>query len=329
MAGYDIIGDVHGCADKLEGLLEKLGYEKRNGVYRHTERQAIFVGDLIDRGNQQVETLELVLAMVEAQAAQIVMGNHEFNAISYWTPHPEIPGGFIRRHNNKHRRQHKAFIEQVGDDREFCAEIIEWFKTMPLCLDLGGLRVIHACWSDEMIKKVEEWIEPGLPMPMEFLVRANQKGYAEHQAIEVLLKGPELSLTKYGQPGFRDKDGTVRYEARIRWWDASAETLDELAEIPPGVKTPEGDIYPRLPNEECKDEAEYDYLADVPVFYGHYWRWWEPKRGQGWTTNTACVDFSAVKGGPLVAYRWDGETEVLPNNYVAYPPVDEEVPSRL
>ncbi len=318
MSGYDIIGDVHGCADKLEGLLLKLRYEKRDGVYRHPERQAIFVGDLIDRGTQQVETLELVRAMVEAQTGQIVMGNHEFNAISYWTPYPEVPGGFIRRHNNKHRRQHKAFIEQVVVHAEFCAEIIEWFKSMPLYLDLGGLRVVHACWSVELIKKVDEWIEPGTPMPTDFLVRANQKGSAEHHAIEVLLKGPELNLTKYGQPGFKDKDGTIRHEARIRWWDATAETLDQLAEIPPGVQTPTGAPYPRLPNEECKDEAEYDYLGDVPVIYGHYWRWWEPKRGQDWTTNTACVDFSAVKGGPLVAYQWDGESEISPKKYVEY-----------
>jgi hypothetical protein len=35
--------------------------------------------------------------------------------------------------------------------------------------------------------------------------------------------------------------------------------------------------------------------------------------------NTACLDFSAVKGGPLVAYRWEGETEVSPHKFVKYP----------
>ena len=35
MSGYDVIGDVHGCADKLEGLLGALGYEERKGAYRY------------------------------------------------------------------------------------------------------------------------------------------------------------------------------------------------------------------------------------------------------------------------------------------------------
>jgi hypothetical protein len=33
----------------------------------------------------------------------------------------------------------------------------------------------------------------------------------------------------------------------------------------------------------------------------------------------ACVDFSAVKGGSLVAYRWDGETQIQTDHtFVAY-----------
>jgi len=35
VTGYDIIGDVHGCADKLTTLLKKLGYTHSDGAYRH------------------------------------------------------------------------------------------------------------------------------------------------------------------------------------------------------------------------------------------------------------------------------------------------------
>jgi hypothetical protein len=31
------------------------------------------------------------------------------------------------------------------------------------------------------------------------------------------------------------------------------------------------------------------------------------------------VDFSAGRGGPLVAYRWDGEDTLSDDKYVAYP----------
>ena len=52
MAGFDIIGDVHGCADELERLLDQLGYriDPVTGAYRHGTRHALFVGDLVDRG---------------------------------------------------------------------------------------------------------------------------------------------------------------------------------------------------------------------------------------------------------------------------------------
>ena len=54
---YDIIGDIHGQADKLEALLRTLGYRDTAGAWRHPERQAIFVGDFIDRGPAQVRSV--------------------------------------------------------------------------------------------------------------------------------------------------------------------------------------------------------------------------------------------------------------------------------
>jgi protein phosphatase len=85
---FDIIGDVHGCGDELESLLTTLGYEtveRREGVgldagpvYRHPDgRQAVFVGDLVDRGPRVLDTLRIVRNMVEAGSGWCVMGNHE------------------------------------------------------------------------------------------------------------------------------------------------------------------------------------------------------------------------------------------------------------
>ena len=48
---FDIIGDIHGHADKLEELLNNLGYSKLHGVYQHPDnRKVVFLGDYIDRG---------------------------------------------------------------------------------------------------------------------------------------------------------------------------------------------------------------------------------------------------------------------------------------
>jgi hypothetical protein len=302
VTSYDIIGDVHGCADKLMGLLELLGYSVKDGAYRHSERQAIFVGDLIDRGPQQVETIEVVRAMIDAGTAQIVMGNHEFNAISFATPNPEIPGEFVRRHSDRNYRQTEEFLEQVQLKPGMYLDAIEWFKTFPLSLDLGSIRIVHACWYDQAIEAVKQWIDPGAPMSTEFVVAANQKGTPQHEAIEVLLKGPELDLKRYGQAGFFDKDGHLRRGARIRWWDSSAATLRQLAEIPGDANSEHGKPYPKLPKTECTEEMAYEYHGDLPVFFGHYWRTGKPNLAG---EKTVCVDYSAVKGGPLVAYQWD------------------------
>ena len=87
---FDIVGDIHGAGGHLIGLLDKLGYEDVKGVRRHKNRQMIFVGDLIDRGSHHRLVLKPVHAMVEADAAQIVTGNHEFNACTFqgfWARH--------------------------------------------------------------------------------------------------------------------------------------------------------------------------------------------------------------------------------------------------
>ena len=62
---YDIIGDIHGHADKLEELLLELGYKEDDGVYQHPERTLISVGDLIDRGPYQKRSVDIIRKMCE------------------------------------------------------------------------------------------------------------------------------------------------------------------------------------------------------------------------------------------------------------------------
>ena len=148
---YDVIGDIHGEYDKLVALLAKLGYRETGGTWRHPARKALFVGDFIDRGPNQVKTVNLVRSMTDAGSALAVMGNHEFNAIAWFTPDPANPGEFLRPHfsekyGSKNREQHAAFLAEVEARPGLHKEIIEWFLTLPLWLDLPGLRVVHACW---------------------------------------------------------------------------------------------------------------------------------------------------------------------------------------
>jgi polynucleotide kinase-phosphatase len=80
---FDVIGDVHGCLDELEGLLGKLGYTRdAGGVFRHEQgRKAVFLGDLVDRGPNVAGVLRTAMSMEKAGTALCVPGNHELKLL--------------------------------------------------------------------------------------------------------------------------------------------------------------------------------------------------------------------------------------------------------
>ncbi len=313
--GYDIIGDIHGCATLLKKLLDSLGYRSGSGSYRHLERTAVFVGDLVDRGSEQREVLEIVKAMVDSGAAHIAMGNHEFNAVAFATEDPRKAGEFMRRHEEKNVRQHRAFLDQLTPDQRIF--YLDWFKTLPLWVDLGGVRVVHACWHPDSMRVVEKICGSNRLSTTANFIEAATKGTELYEAVEILLKGPEICLTDLGHPPYRDFGGAPRTKARVRWWDQDACTLREVADVR-GVTLLDGSPYPPLPADPVDEfYRSVIYTESVPVIYGHYWFQWERHR-EDWTTHTACVDFSAVAGGKLVAYRWSGEPTISWENYLPH-----------
>lgn len=304
-AGYDVIGDVHGHAAKLRALLARLGYEDTGGSWRHPEREAIFVGDLIDRGPEQVGCYRIARRMVEAGAARVLVGNHEFNAIAYATPDADAPGEFLRRHSDKNQDQHGAFLDQAGWESPEHREMLDWFMTLPLWLDLGGLRVVHACWDQAAIDAIRPATGDGDTLTPDLVAASSRKGTPEWRAIEHLLKGPEADVPE----PYLDKGGHLRNAARITWWDPGATTLRSAAIIP--QRTLDGG-YPELPATPL-DPGLPRYTDDVPVFFGHYWRSGTPTV---MSAHAACVDYSAGGHGPLVAYRWSGEQILTDANFV-------------
>ena len=71
---YDFIGDVHGYASMLISLLVKMGYENKNNTYVHPEgRIAVFVGDYIDRGQEEEQVINIVRGMVDFGSALAIM----------------------------------------------------------------------------------------------------------------------------------------------------------------------------------------------------------------------------------------------------------------
>src|SRR5690606_34064553 len=112
-----------------------------------------------DRGKFQLETVQIARAMVEAGHAVAVMGNHEFNAVAYATRDPDHPNQFLRKHDVKNISQHEAFISAVGEGSALHVDIINWFKTLPLYLDLPGLRALHACWHEPSLSALDDFLD--------------------------------------------------------------------------------------------------------------------------------------------------------------------------
>ena len=307
---FDIIGDIHGRFQTLERLLVKLGYAPDRGVWKHGERRVLFLGDYIDRGNQPRETLHLVRGMVDAGHAVALMGNHELNAVAYHTL--DANGKPLRENNRRNKKQHAATLNAFSGHASEWAGWLDWFKGLPFFYEEPGLRAVHACWCEASVEHVRH----RSLRDMDFLLEANKKETDAWEAVETLLKGPEIDIRRHRLvEDFRGHER--RTELRVRWWgyDAPSYASSEIS-MPPGAVVTEKRI----------QHAEVEHLPNLnpggsPVFFGHY----KMPHHRGCAPvdrGFCCLDYGAGSGGTLVAYRWDGEQELESSRFVAEPDHD-------
>jgi protein phosphatase len=147
---FDIIGDVHGCADELEALLAKLGYalswsegpERKCRVAPPVGRKVVFVGDIVDRGPRVADALRIVMDMVEDGHAFCVIGNHEAK-VEKW-----LGGRDVKMTHGL--QQSVDDLEAAGRDfkervKRFIGKMVSHYM-----LDGGKLAVAHAGIKAEM-----------------------------------------------------------------------------------------------------------------------------------------------------------------------------------
>jgi serine/threonine protein phosphatase 1 len=66
-----VVGDIHGCLDKLCALMDKI-------PINFTQDQLIFIGDYIDRGSSSLEVVEYLIDLKKRWPATVFLkGNHE------------------------------------------------------------------------------------------------------------------------------------------------------------------------------------------------------------------------------------------------------------
>ena len=309
----DLIGDAHGCAVLLEALLDRLGYRPdAAGVYRHPARQAVFLGDIIDRGPQIRETVALVRAMVEGGAAYAILGNHEINALRACRLE-------ARQRHSRQRRVLKETLEQYARHQQAWNDTLDWFTQLPLCLETSNLRAVHACWDERLMRPFLERHPDGR------LSRAQLERSLDPQSfyfdlVDRATRGPQLNLP--GNLSIHGRDGVQRRAFRTGFWHAHPHVYGDVVFQPDPL--PES-VEQRPLMEREMNQLVYYAPSERPLFFGHYWRTGRPSL---LTPNIACLDYSAVKGGHLVAYRYDGEKRLSADRLV-WQPADGVRPERL
>lgn len=295
----DIIGDIHGYADKLSGLLTQLGYEHNGTYFAPPEgHRALFIGDLIDRGTQQIATLEMVFAMFDAGVADIVMGNHEYNALAFATCDPDEPEQYLRSHSEVHIRQHEAFLAEAPFGSETHQYWLTRFYEIPLWLETDYACFVHACWDVDSMAVLKPLLTKNNCLTPKALIETSKKHSDPYEALERVLKGVEAPLPD--NLVMVDKDGAERRRIRVRWWldDLNNRSIHDVARAPKSSLT-------QIPKDALATNIDFALKTDKPVFVGHYWLSGDP---EPLSNRVVCIDYSAaVDSGYLTCYQLDTE----------------------
>ncbi len=297
-AGFDVISDVHGDYDALVSLFHELGYVYDGNFFVHPKnRIPIFIGDGPDRGSQQLKTLNLMRRMVKSGRALMTLGNHELNIISLLTK--SLDGSSLRDHTDPFvQGQHSAFFNEIAMGSQNHKDMVEWFKTIPLFLELEGLSCVHACWHQESIDVIKSYLGDN----NNALGDEGMKYFIENEdfreAVYMTLMGPQYELPE----GFAyvDAHGNPREIARNMWALPERNLGERLylngKELPPYIKAIiDGDTQGR----------EYGVKNGVLCF-GHYSQLGEPQAPTS-QDYMLCLDFMKAQ----TAYRFNpGDTRI-------------------
>jgi hypothetical protein len=119
-----VIGDIHGCADELADLLDRVGPSAEDTI--------VGLGDLVDRGPRPVAVVE---RFRDDPRCRAILGNHEDKHLRWQRGElaPALSQTICR--------------EQAG---AAYADMVAWFATLPLYLDLAEALIVHAGYEPDL-----------------------------------------------------------------------------------------------------------------------------------------------------------------------------------
>src|SRR5271168_1227728 len=112
-----IVGDIHGCIDEFEELIETISYDPKMD-------RLILLGDLIDRGPDSIAVVKKAREM----NLECVMGNHEHKFIKWFRSQGSRVDVYDRR----------DYYSKLSD------QDIQYIVNMPTYIELDDVIVVHA-----------------------------------------------------------------------------------------------------------------------------------------------------------------------------------------
>lgn len=250
-----VVGDLQGCLDPLKRLLDKVHFDPSSD-------KVWFVGDLVNRGPQSLDTLKFVKAL--GNNAISVLGNHDLHLL-----------GVV---NGLRNTSGKDTIDDIlqSDDRD---ELVDWLRRLPLLHRDNQLNVtmvhagIHPHWDLDIAQTMAREVEAVLA----------SDNYAEHL--------PRLFGNKPGKWSsdlgkHRRRRFALNVFTRMRYCTAGGE-LDFSQTCPP-AKAPKALVpWYAVPDRET---------IDGTIVFGHWSS--HPKFA---ISNVVPLDRGCVWGGSLTA----------------------------
>jgi bis(5'-nucleosyl)-tetraphosphatase (symmetrical) len=113
------VGDIQGCAPSLKALVKKLPAKSK----------VIFLGDLVNRGPDSLDTLRYLKRLQEEQRIECILGNHDLHLLA-------VDAGI---------RMTKGLdtLRPILDAPDK-ADLIHWLRHRPMALSNGKVLTVHA-----------------------------------------------------------------------------------------------------------------------------------------------------------------------------------------
>jgi len=133
------IGDIQGCLNSLQALMQRIEQESPAARY-------LLTGDLVNRGPLSLETLRFIRALGDRVVT--VLGNHDLHLLA-------MAAG-VRKNDEKDSLE---TIFKAPD----CKELIKWLRTRPMAYAENGYLLVHAGvlpqWSFEQTLSLAKEVE--------------------------------------------------------------------------------------------------------------------------------------------------------------------------